>query len=214
MTKRLAIGILVAVVVLASVGAALFFKLGPTAASGPGGEEQAIAGQQSEENVGPEETPEDQGVEVGTAIGRRAPDFSLTDLDGKELSLSTFRGRPVILYFSAAWCPSCIPETETLARIKSEYGDRVDVIWIDVDPKRDTKADLRRLGREHGHEKFIYAFDMPDNEVAIEFRVRALGTTYILDQEGVVRYIDFGPTGYKTYARELEEILGAQNGKV
>jgi len=222
MSKRLAIGILVAVVALAAVGAALFLKLGPSAANGPG--EQAQAGQQNEASAGPEKIQENkevtggnaentgQEVEIGTAVGQRAPDFSLTDLEGKEFKMSDFRGRPVILYFAAAWCPSCIPETEALARIKSEYGDKVEIVWIDVDPRRDTEGDLRRLGKEHGGD-FIYAFDRPDNEVALKFKVRALETTYILDQEGIVRYKDFGPTDYETYSQELDKLfLGMRGG--
>ncbi len=218
MSKRLSIGILLGVVVLASVGAALFFKLGPSTASGPG--EQAQAGQQNKESAGPEKIQGDQGatenetkdkgqgVEIGTAVGRQAPDFSLTDLEGEEFKMSDFRDRPVILYFAAAWCPSCIPETEALAQIKSEYADKVEIVWIDVDPKRDTEADLRRLGREHGHEEFIYALDRPDSEVALRFKVRALDTTYILDERGIISYVDFGPTSYKSYTKELDKVLG------
>jgi len=215
MDKRpLIIGALALVLVL--VGTALFLNLGPFTSTASGPRDQAQAGQQDERSAGPgeilgnqeavESNTENpvQEVEVGTAVGQRAPDFSLTDLEGKGFSLGDLRGKPVILHFSAAWCPSCIPETEALARIKSDYGEKVEIVWIDVDPQRDSPEDLRRLAEEHGGD-FIYAFD--DGNVALEFEVRALGTTYILDEQGIIRYRDFGPTGYEVYARELEGLL-------
>lgn len=219
MNRRILIGILVVLMGLVLAGTVQFLKFTPSTSSGS--KEQIASNQANKgeaesielEKVGQKTSQsttggQSQQVEIGTAVGQQAPTFSLTDIEGNKFSLNDFKGRPLILFFAAAWCPSCIPETETLARIESEYGPRVQVIWIDVDPKRDSVADLRKLGSEHGHKNFIYALDRPDNKVALKFKVRALETTYILNGQRIISYKDFGPTGYKTYKRKLAKAFG------
>lgn len=53
----------------------------------------------------------------GSALGEPAPDFALADLNGRQLSLSQFRGRKVLLVFWASWCPPCRAEMPSLQRL-------------------------------------------------------------------------------------------------
>ena len=50
------------------------------------------------------------------AVGAPAPDFRFSTLDGKQRRLSEFRGRPVMLWFYATWCPTCVVGTGAVVR--------------------------------------------------------------------------------------------------
>ena len=67
-------------------------------------------------------------------IGELVPDFGLPTLDGGTARLSDFRGRPVLLFFTATWCPYCGAEAPYLEQeIWQRYRDRdLQVICIDV----------------------------------------------------------------------------------
>ena len=64
----------------------------------------------------------------GPNVGDEAPDFELTDLDENTLSLSSLRGKPVVIEFGSYTCPVFRRKVNALADLRSEYGD--DVQWI------------------------------------------------------------------------------------
>lgn len=85
------------------------------------------------------------GVDItGSDLG---PDFRLTDHNGKERSLADFRGKVVTLFFGYTHCPDVCPTTlSDMARavqILGPDGSRVQVLFVTVDPKRDTPELLR-----------------------------------------------------------------------
>ena len=87
--------------------------------------------------------------------GRFAPvDFHLTDHNGKPRSLSDFRGKVVVMFFGYTHCPDVCPTTlaglaQTL-RLLGKDADRVQVLFVTVDPERDTRELLAQ---------FVPAFD-------------------------------------------------------
>src|SRR5262249_7735773 len=78
---------------------------------------------------------------TGASFGR---EFTLADQNGKTRSLSDFRGKAVVVFFGYTQCPDVCPTTmTTLAETMKQLGpdaDRVQVIFITVDPDRDTQA--------------------------------------------------------------------------
>ena len=58
---------------------------------------------------------------VGVNVGQVAPDFTLTDLEGNQVSLSDFRGKTVFVNFWATWCPPCRAEMPEIEAIYQEY---------------------------------------------------------------------------------------------
>jgi protein SCO1 len=80
--------------------------------------------------------------------GPAAPDFTLTDQDGRPYTLSSHRGHAIALFFGYAHCPDVCPTTlSALARAKRKLGpdgDAFDVVMVTVDPKRDDAATLKR----------------------------------------------------------------------
>jgi protein SCO1/2 len=76
-----------------------------------------------------------------------APDFSLTQADGSEFRLSQHRGQVILMFFGYTYCPDVCPTTlANLKLITSELGaqaDRVQVVYITMDPDRDTPAHIQ-----------------------------------------------------------------------
>ena len=90
-------------------------------------------------------------VRIAMPGGPPAPDFTLTDQDGRPYSLSAHRGHAVALFFGYAHCPDVCPTTlAALARAKRRLGTQgndFDVAFVTVDPQRDTPAVLKRYVR-------------------------------------------------------------------
>jgi len=76
-----------------------------------------------------------------------AKDFSLKDADGKARTLSDFKGKVVVLFFGYAQCPDVCPTTMTeMAQVKQQLGsdgDKLQVLFVTVDPARDTPEVLK-----------------------------------------------------------------------
>jgi thiol-disulfide isomerase/thioredoxin len=76
--------------------------------------------------------------EEASLTGQEAADFTLPDLDGKPVSLSQFRGKPVLLDFWASWCGPCRMELPHVQEIHEEYADKgLQVVAVSVDPSMD-----------------------------------------------------------------------------
>ena len=76
-----------------------------------------------------------------------ARDFSLKDADGKLRTLADFKGKVVVLFFGYAQCPDVCPTTMTeMAQVKQQLGsdgDKLQVLFVTVDPARDTPEVLK-----------------------------------------------------------------------
>ena len=78
-----------------------------------------------------------------------AKNFALTDADGKARTLADFKGKVVVLFFGYAQCPDVCPTTMTeMAQVKQKLGkdgDKLQVLFVTVDPERDTPAVLKQF---------------------------------------------------------------------
>lgn len=111
-----------------------------------------------------------------------APDFSLKDLDGKSFKLSSYRGNPVLLIFSATWCPECRSEIPYFKHLYESYKSRgVEVVTIDIMEKRDK---VKRFAERY---EIPYKILLDETgEVAEAYGVRGVPTIVLLDKAGKV----------------------------
>jgi cytochrome c biogenesis protein CcmG/thiol:disulfide interchange protein DsbE len=128
-------------------------------------------------------------------IGRSAPDFSLEDLNGKSVSLSSFRGKPVIVNFWATWCPYCRKERDHLKKLYEDYSDKnLVIVSVSIDRSFGT---LKKF-MEKNPAPFIILYD-GDSKVASQFHVAGLPSSFLINRDGV---IERKFTGYREWSSD------------
>jgi thiol-disulfide isomerase/thioredoxin len=131
-----------------------------------------------------------------------APDFKLQDLDGKDLSLSSLKGRVVLLNFWATWCGPCRAEIPSLIQLQKRYQDRMQIIGLVVD--EDDQTGIRKFIESQG---INYPVALAPDDIRIAYGgVSALPTVFLLNASGrvVQKHVGlFDPTLYETEVRVL-----------
>jgi len=155
-------------------------------------------------------------------------DFSLIDHQGKQRHLADFKGKLVVMFFGYTQCPDVCPTTLTeMQQVMTLLGpksDKVQVLFVTVDPDRDTAAILKQ---------YVPSFDSrflglrPADEAALEkvtkdFKIyykKVLGSSpgsytmdhsagsYAFDPEGRLRLYIKHAQGPETLAHDLKELL-------
>ncbi|ANJ00516.1 cytochrome c oxidase assembly protein [Polynucleobacter wuianus] len=171
--------------------------------------------------------PEFKNIDItgSTAFGK---DFSLLDPDGKVRTLADFKGKVVVMFFGYTQCPDICPTTLTemqqVMTLLGPHSDKVQVLFVTVDPDRDTAAILKQ---------YVPSFDSrflglrPADEAALEkvskdFKIyykKVPGTSpgsytmdhtagsYAFDPEGRLRLYIKHAQGPETLAHDLKELL-------
>ena len=141
------------------------------------------------------------------SFGNNAPNFNLKTLDGKQVSLELFKGKPVILWFMATWCPSCVGQADAIKKITSEYGNKINVLVIDLWAAQnigghgaqgfnaETGSDLQSFIAKYGSTQWKGALDI--DKVSIKYGVTEVGSTIVVDGNGNVVMMHLGPSGYQ-----------------
>ena len=171
--------------------------------------------------------PEFKNIDItgSTAFGK---DFSLVDPDGKVRTLADFKGKVVVMFFGYTQCPDICPTTLTemqqVMTLLGPQSDKVQVLFVTVDPERDTAEILKQ---------YVPAFDSrflglrPEDEAALEkvtkdFKIyykKVPGTkpgsytmdhsagSYAFDPESRLRLYIKHAQGPETLAHDLKELL-------
>ena len=120
---------------------------------------------------------------VGATVGSQVPDVAGFDAAGLPVSLSSRRGRVVVLNFWATWCPPCRAEIPVLNSLERRYGALgLDVIGVSFDD--DGWAAVRPFAESLA---VTYTLALGSDEVATAFdALRELPATFIVDRNGVI----------------------------
>jgi peroxiredoxin len=133
-------------------------------------------------------------------VGYGAPDFTLTNLDGKSVHLRDFRGRVVVINFWATWCEPCrteMPLLQSAYRVNQPLG--LEILAVNFDEPRSEVQEFR--------DQMFLGFTMlldPGGVIQRLYRVSGYPTTFFLDREGVIRAQHVGDLNESQLDEHLE----------
>ena len=121
----------------------------------------------------------------GAVVGEQAPGFTLTALDGDEVTLSAYRGRPLLINFWASWCAPCRAEMPDLVRAyKAHQADGLVVLAINT-TAQDSIADVRAFVSEFKL-PFPVLLDETDAVARGQYQLRGLPMSVFVDRKGTI----------------------------
>lgn len=131
--------------------------------------------------------------------GMLAPEFSQPDSSGREINLSSLRGRYVLVDFWASWCKPCRADNKELVRVYAQFRDKnFTVLGVSVDTKRD--AWLKAV--KDDNLSWIQVSDLKRGNTAADlYQITGVPTTYLLDPDGVI-------IAKNVHGKALGELLG------
>lgn len=127
-----------------------------------------------------------------------APGFTLKNLEGKDVSLSDFRGKWVILDFWGSWCGWCIKGMPKLKEAYKEYAGRVEVIGIDCNESEEAW----RAGVARNELPWVNVYNPKSSNLLQEYMIQGFPTKVIVDPQGNIADITIGedPTFFSKLA--------------
>ncbi len=122
--------------------------------------------------------------------GKKAPDFTLNDLNGKAVKLSDYKGKVVFLNFWASWCPPCKAEMPGLNRANQELVKGNDAVLLTVNEGENADVVKNFLA---GNKYTFYTLLDKDGKVGNAYNVTGIPTTYIINRDGSIYDFVVGP---------------------
>ncbi|MCX6004855.1 MAG: redoxin domain-containing protein [Chloroflexi bacterium] len=160
------------------------------------------SGRESSQEIEPAKT---RGwVESAPQIGKRAPDFTLTSLDGDKISLSQFKGKRVLLNFWLEGCPPCETEMPLLQTAFNKYTrDELIILAVNV------RGDIDKVKYFVGKENLIFPV-LLDTEGQVDsiYKPPLFPTSLFIDSNGIIREIK--TERFQTIS-EIDDILSKIN---
>lgn len=166
--------------------------------------------------------PEQQNSELGQdilrsvqlyqspQIGQAAPEFSMKDVNGQQISLSAYRGRNVILIFWASWCGPCRAE---IPRLKAAYEDLKNEGFVFISVSLDENKEVWQKAIQLDNTPWIHISDLKGwtNEVALIYGVTSIPDHFFITREGKLVGRDWRLTSLEQNIKEYLKEYGGQH---
>ncbi len=136
-------------------------------------------------------------------VGSEAPDFTLPDVDGNPVSLSSFRGKYVLVDFWAAWCPDCRKENPNIVSAWEKYKNKnFTVLGVSLDRNRDQW--LAAIEKDKLAWTQVSDLKYWSSDAAVLYCIRWIPMSFLIDPEGKI--VAIGLEGDELH-NKLEELL-------
>ena len=153
------------------------------------------------------------------SVGTKAPDFTLKTVDGKSYTLSSYKGKPVLLEFFAVWCPHCQAESKVLNQLDAAFGPHgLQTIAVLASPygknyDNSGGTDLT-IATKSDINWFISNFKVthltlidPTFATVNKYGASSYPTLYVLDKNGIIRFANTGEQPYNAMATVIQAAL-------
>ncbi|GBE00191.1 thiol-disulfide oxidoreductase ResA [bacterium BMS3Abin07] len=140
-------------------------------------------------------------------IGQKAPDFTLKDLKGNDVSLSSFKNKVVLLEFWATWCPPCRESIPELVALNRKYIDKDALILaVSVDDGRNVADKLTDFVSEHG---ITYRVLISDGGADRLYNVTGIPMMFLLNRQHVIvkKYTGYSPGMFDELSGQIDKLL-------
>ena len=128
------------------------------------------------------------------------------DLNGNEVSLYDYLGKPVVLNFWATWCGPCQSEMPAFDQMYQKYNNQVTFLMVNVtDGSRDTVESVTAFYKDSGYTFPIY-FDTT-LEASMTYGAYSIPLTFFIDAEGNLLYNQMGAISEDTLAQCMELLV-------
>jgi cytochrome c biogenesis protein CcmG/thiol:disulfide interchange protein DsbE len=160
----------------------------------------------------------DAGLSPSPLIGKPAPAFTLQDLSGREVSLASFKGKPLLINFWATWCGPCKIETPWLVELRNKYAPQgFEIIGVDSEGDDVSPSDKAAWDRDKAAiEKFVKQEHMPypvvmggDSLEKPYGGLDAMPTSFYVDRSGKVVAAQMGITSEDEMDKNIQKTIGA-----
>jgi thiol-disulfide isomerase/thioredoxin len=149
-------------------------------------------------------------------LGKPAPDFALEDLEGKKVSLASYRGKTIMINFWATWCGPCKIETPWLVELRREYAPKgFEILGISAenddlapDDKKGWAKDKTAIAAFVHQEHMPYPVLINGDSISDAYGgLEAMPTSFFVDRNGKVVAVQMGITSKDDLAAKIEKAL-------
>jgi peroxiredoxin len=136
-------------------------------------------------------------------LNQPAPELTLSDLDGNQISLNDFSGEVILVNNWATWCPPCRQEMPEFQAFFDEYQDHgFQIVAIEAgQPENEVRAFVDQLGLS-----FVILWD-PENKSLTSFQQSSLPNSFVIDREGDLRFAWVGAINKDTLEQYITPLL-------
>lgn len=147
-------------------------------------------------------------LDPGPKKGENAPAFKVTHYTGRTVDSKDLEGKPIVVYFWATWCGTCLENFKAIDKIYDEYGNKVAFIAVNVDPK-EGRTEISDFIKRHGFEKMENSFFIVDGDMLKKYYPLQTSTKYGISNARKVSFKEAGQFSKEQWEASFQSLLSS-----